>query len=277
MKKLKLLGMAVTSLFMFSLLVSCSSDSDDDKDNDVTPYVNKGKKLQRIVCNEAYEHPYDAINYVSFEYDNDVLSSIHSVWHDYDGSAEEKSVTFFRTDDTIIWYSENGKEVAHLVNGRAVSMTMRNCKFHYDDKGRLTTLEADRGLMKLTWEGDNIKRFDYSTRSETFSMEYTYSKYKARMLQYYHVFNPFGDDDFLDCLDEGALFYTGACGPLSENLPSQVVYKINGVVYYTNSFQYTVDSSGYPIKATLLTDCDDMVGAWGEGLYGPMYLEFTWE
>ena len=233
-----------------------------------------------------YNTYYEEINYFTFEYDKDVLTNIHSVWHSFDERGnryvdETESITFIRADVAIImWNKETHSrtEIAPLVNGRAASMTHKKCIFHYDDIGRLAEVESDwGGLMKLTWDGNNIKRFDYGYGSDNYSIEYTYTKHKARQLQYYFVFNPLGDNDFLDCLDEGALFYTGACGPLSENLPSQVVYKKNGVVFYTNSFQYIVDSSGYPIDALLSTDRDDMVRQWGAGLHGTMHLKITWE
>lgn len=243
-----------------SVSISCSSD--DDKSNEDN--VLAGRKIVKLLfIQKEYTGTF------SFSYDTSGKISQISDYYD-------NHISYFYAGEAISWSCGEGTFVAYLADGKAKNMSMQESSFTYDSKGRiseLNTKEWDQ-ILRITWDGHNIskiERFEYDgTLIE--KTEYSYTNHKAYMLSYLNYFNPFTEFDFLDCLYEAALFYTGACGVLSQNLPDKAKFWNKYYGEAIRTYKYQLDSFGYPVSVSID----------GEGydydFYGyPVNIAITWE
>ena len=129
-------------------------------------------------------------------------------------------------------------------------------------------------ILKLTWERNNIAKIERFENDGSFieKIEYSYTNYRAHMLGFFWDFNPFTEMDFLDGINEAALFYTNACGTLSFNLPSKAIFFNSKKGKATRTYKYETDHSGYPISVTINGEGYD------SDFYGyPINMAITWE
>ena len=229
---------------MFAV-TACGSDDESEGSSTLS-----GKKLSRIIFIGK-----DDTSEKLFSYDNTgTISQIHQNWND----SQESVVSIYVAGDAVSWTCEGKGWTALLENGRVVSMG-NNYKFSYDTNNRLTEIKDENTYFKyntyrVTWQGDNIsklERIDQDGNTVFESIEYTYTSKLSHMLTWELYFNPFRDLNFLDTTTSSAFFYTGACGTLSKNLPATAVYRRSNGDVASCSYNYDMDSSGYPISITI--------------------------
>lgn len=243
-------------------ILACSSDETEEGTETEVPK----KRIAKILCISKHD-----TGTTSFIYDSSgKISQISQKWSD-----EYDNISFYITGGAISWECEK-RYVAELVDGKAINMTMEDCTFTYDSKGRLIEINTKgwKEIQKLTWEGDNIARIERYDYDGSFieKIEYSYTNDKAYMLGYYFYFNPLTEFDFLDCIYEAALFYTGACGILSQNLPSSATFVNSSNEKGSRTYTYQIDSSGYPVNVTINGEGYD------SDFYGyPVNMAVTWE
>ena len=210
-----------------------------------------------------------------FSYASDgEISDIHI---SEDGYSED--ISYVISQNVISWSSRtsDGKRYtyrANIENGRAQSMTRKNCLFRYDGSNRLVELECREwnGVFKLTWSGGNITRLEqYDNGKLEARIDYTYSNHQAGMLGYMLYFNPLTENNFLDTFEEHALFYTDACGQMSKNLPATATfYGRDGKSKGTRTYEYK--TNGGRISQVVIS------GNHNDSLYDyPVSLKITWE
>lgn len=269
MKTARTIGMAVLAVIVCSLMAACSSDDDEESGNG----LSVGKRLAQVEWRNGW-----GSTITSFTYGEDgELSDIH-VANDLfrDNYTEDFIFTIGTTN--ISWDYKDGYEGsrshynATLENGRV--RKVGTLIFTYDDSNRLMEVDEYKTYnYLLTWDGSNIKKIEYYSDGRLKErIEYTYSKHKAGMLAYEYGFNPFSEFDFLDCVYERAVFYTGYCGALSERLPSAAVfYDENGTKIGERSYKYT--TSGSTVTSATIDGYYD-----GDLSYGyPWKMTITWK
>lgn len=231
---------------------ACSSDDDE------SPAREKGneKRLEMIV----YTNSEGRVKYSDLFYYDDITGAIKRATR-----GDEQNVRFNISDNSITWYDDDITNTAKIVDGKAVhwvkkwsSGTPTDYYVSYDDRWHINQVDVpdyNESVFTLTWEGNNIKKFVKTSHGrKSYEIEYEYTKNKAHALAYHSYFNPFTEMDFLDCLFENGLFYTGACGQLSENLPSQAIfhtYWYEKKQSYTRTYSYIMDSEGYPVSVEI--------------------------
>lgn len=269
MKSIRIIGMAALLVIVCIFMVACSSDDENGTGTVV------GIRLTRIELktewwNQAWTYAYAP---------DGEISGIHLLYDGYRESYSE-DVTFIISESVISWnykssdgYREGYR--ATIDNGKARSMTMKDCILRYDGSGRLIEAESRSWdcFFELTWKNGNITRLDrtdYDGNLEA-RIDYTYTKYEAGMLAYEFGFNPLSENDFLDCVYERALFYTGACGTLSKNLPaSATFYDSEGNNRGTRTYEYK--TSGGRVSSVVLGGNHD-----DDSYDYPLAMTFTWE
>lgn len=266
---------------MCSLMAACSSDDDEESGNG----LSVGKRLAQVEWRNGW-----GSTITSFTYGEDgELSDIH-IAQDDAGDSYTEDIIFTIGTTNMSWlykdgyYGDNYRFNATLENGRVRKGRIVHdgtCFFTYDGKNRLTEVDTeyrygdyiDTSTYLLTWDGSNIKKIEYYSDGRLAErIEYTYSKHKAGMLAYEYGFNPFSEFDFLDCVYERAVFYTGYCGALSERLPSAAVfYDENGTKIGERSYKYT--TSGSTVSSVTIDGYYD-----GDLSYGyPWKMTITWK
>lgn len=231
---------SVIFLLTALLFLSCSSDDNDDAKGDST--ISK-KRISNIIFQSSRSN-----GLISFFYDSSGrISQIRDeVW-------DNSVISYYYSDGVVSWHdSDDGREyTALIVDGLARSMTAHNCKFFYDNKRKISEIDEEYGVKyKLTWTENNISKIESLRESDghSNSIEYTYTKINAHMLNCFLYFNPFTENDFLDCIWEHAIFYTGTCGELSAKLPASAKYINSHGDIGSRTYEYRTDSSGYPIS-----------------------------
>lgn len=273
--------MAVLTVIVCSLMAACSSD--DDEDENGGKGMSTGKRLTQIEMRDSW-----GSSTTSFVYGADGELSDISVSSDGSRYSYTDNIIFTIGMSNISWIYKDGynnesyRFKVTLQNDRAQKGRIKideDCYFTYDGKNRLQELDTEIDFdgtvytetYILKWDGGNIKTAEcYYDGILNEKVEYTYSKYKAGMLAYEIGINPLTEFDFLDCVYERAIFYTGYCGPLSEYLPSSAVfYDKNGAKIGERSYKYatsggnvtsvTIDgyyngnlSYGYPWKMNVM-------------------------
>lgn len=253
MKTIRKVGQTIFAIIVCSLMAACSSDDDEESGNG----VSVGKRLAQVEMRSGWSS-----TITSFTYGEDgELSDIH-VAQDDAGHSYTEDVIFTIGTTNMSWlykdgyYGDNYRFNATLENGRVRKGRIKHdgtSYFTYDGSNRLTEVDMeyryddyiDTSTYLLTWDGSNIKKIEYYSDGRLKErIEYTYSKHKAGMLAYEMGFNPFSEFDFLDCVYERAVFYTGYCGALSEKLPSAAIfYDQNGTKIGERSYKYTTSGS----------------------------------
>lgn len=278
MKTTRKIGQTIFAVIVCGLMAACSSDDDGESGNEGAV----GKRLAQVEMRNEW-----GSTITSFTYGEDgELSNIHVVQDDV-GDSYTEDIIFTIGTTNMSWlykdgyYGSNYHFNATLENGRVRKGRIKHdgtSYFTYDGSNRLTEVDMEyryddyiyTSTYLLTWDGSNIKKIEYYSDGRLAErVEYTYSKHKAGMLAYEYGFNPFSEFDFLDCVYERAVFYTGYCGALSERLPSAAVfYDENGTKIGERSYRYTTSGStvtsvtidgyyngdlsyGYPWKMTI--------------------------
>lgn len=264
MKTIRKVGMAALVAIVCSLTAACSSDDDEDESGIVA--TGRLAKVE-IVGN------WGAVAMFAYASDGEI-SDIHI---SEDGFSED--ISYVISQNVISWTSRtsDGKRYtyrANIENGRAQSMTRKNCLFRYDGSNRLVELECREwnGVFKLTWSGGNITRLEqYNNGKLEARIDYTYSNHQAGMLGYMLYFNPLTENNFLDTFEEHALFYTDACGQMSKNLPATATfYGRDGKSKGTRTYEYK--TNGGRISQVVIS------GNHNDSLYDyPVSLKITWE
>lgn len=252
-----------------TLLSSCSSNDDDE-----TSPAKKGRKLVMIEC-RCEERPFDSgLNY-RLHYRYDELGRL-SVISDEDLETGEMSNNIITYDDSSISWNYFGKYHTGYVENSLVKHLNepRPVDFSYDNKGRLINVSSSYfGLsLSLVWEGNNVTKI-YPKRGEIIIK---YTKHKGYTLVNQEEFNPicvFGYDLNYYKWHDHLIYYTGLCGYFSEYLPSEMYWTdIPGDYHYNQrSFEYSIDSSGYPTNAII------KVGYYNENTSQTLKLTFKWE
>lgn len=274
MKKVKLFGMIIMMGLVGCPFTSCSSD--DDKDENEENVVDKkdkteGKRLKSIEIVDSY-----GLVTADFFYNSqNQLANIRFV---DEVDRWRVNINFVWNGNTVGWDTGEEKYYATVENGRTQNMTMvydgRSSDmgtFYYDEKGRLKRIEDSYDSQELTWNGDNISRYEVKYKGKMSDrIDYSYTNYNAGMIAYEFCFNPFAEFNFLDVLPERALFYTGYCGPLSKNLPSKAIYR-NEKGEETGSHTYKYEFQDGLVKHV------DIDGYGDVGMPYPISMNFTWE
>lgn len=194
-----------TVLFSAVFFVNCSNSNDEIGSDSIL-----SKKLESVRTNNGWSVKlvYDSKNNivglsdnnhsVSLNYKDNVLSS-----NAFKATIENGKVSTFEMDD-------KGKEFT--------------CKMIYNNNGKIASISNTYGSTQndysLIWDGNNISKIEYRRNGELYGwVKYTYTHYKAGYISFLCYFNPFGEFNFLDGIEESAIFYTGLCGNLSFNLP----------------------------------------------------------
>lgn len=248
-----------------NVFIACGDEDETTNDNSIA----SERKITKIIGMDKY-----GTCIFSFTYDKaGIISQIYQECYD-DEEEDSYYVDYVITNSAISWSSKNKNYVAYLENGKAQKMTMKDHSFYYDSKGRLEVIKADYySDVKLTWDNnDNITKMEeMSSRGEVVDrIEYSYTNHKAYMLAYFIYFNPLTEFDRLDCLWENALFYTGACGKLSNNLPEKATLTDWNNGKHTRTYNYQFDSKGYPIAVIIHGEDSDLYGY-------PVSLQITWD
>lgn len=270
MKTIRKIGMAALVAVVCSLSVACSSDDEEEGGSGAVA----GGRLARIEGNTSSSEAVMTFSYAS----DGEISGIHLSEESPYGNYSE-DITYVISQSVISWTRRNSdgnryNYRATIENGRARSMTRKDCTFHYDSNNRLVELECREweSVFKLTWNGNNISRLEqYDNGRLAARIEYTYTNHQAGMLAYMLYFNPLTENDFLDTVEEHALFYTGACGELSKNLPaSATFYDKNGKSTGTRTYEYKMNG-GKIASVVIGGNHEDSSYAY------PISLKFTWE
>lgn len=260
-----ILSVAVTIL----ALLACSNDDD---------FSNEGilsKKLKAIHLEEVTyytpNHGRRIMDYMVSYNDTGELSKMEvTVLHLNSGSSYTDVYKIEVGVNSISW----GTSDKALFDNERVTQIKTNHKdpsayiFTYDSRGRLIEISLDGGYddgecYRATWDGNNVRRIErIKSDGEIVEWtEYSYTSYPAGMLSCLFNFNPYCEFDFFDTIGESAPFYTGLCGPLSQNLPSEKrswslygqdgkgTENVNEIL--TMNYSYTIGSSGYPTHVTI--------------------------
>lgn len=241
-------------LFVGATFLSCSSNEGNEEN---VKHELQEKKLKRVFTTENGQLCMEE----SYFYDShNRISDIHC--SHYEGSTYVTStvVSLLYHQDSIVIFSQvtgqDGTEVAYLRNGRI--QKVNHLLLNYNEEGRLVeVIESDTSGNEyyfrkhlITWDNNDIKEYCCYTNDYEYRIEYTYTDHNAGMLSYF--LNPLGEYDFLDCIEEQAFMWTGACGQLSMHLPkSAIYYELHYNYYfskYLGTYEYEFDKSGYPIK-----------------------------
>ena len=255
MKKIFLSRISAICFIMLCmpLLLSCSSD--DESPNKEGNVKTHEKRLEMI----TYGSPWDMVDLFYYEEES---GNIRRITRKSGNAFQDVNFSIF-TKNVISWYDEkNNSYEAKIVDGRAIYMTPKNMYFNYDAAGRLTDVRYSgyNTGCDFTWEGNNIKEMlkYYRENGEKISkISFIYGKYKAHALSRHLMFNPLTMEDLLDCVWENALFYTGTCGLLSENLPTSMTiegYTVDDKGSETLKYSYEMDKDGYPTSVSIESD-----------------------
>lgn len=257
----------LSSCFVF---ISCSKD-DEQNNGDERIGDKRIKEILRISK--------EATTTVSFFYNSggitQIVLKVDEFYND-DYNETNEIIDYAIAGNAISWSCDNERNIAYLTDGRANSMTMKECTFSYNSDRKLTEIRSGEWheILKLTWERNNIAKIERFENDGSFieKIEYSYTNYRAHMLGFFLCFNPFTEFDFLDGISEAALFYTNACGTLSFNLPSKAIFFNSKNEKATRTYKYETDHSGYPISVTIN----------GEGYDSDFYdypinMAITWE
>lgn len=267
MKTFRIIGTTLLFVVVCGLVAACSSDDDNGNGSWNENGNGKGSVQSKRLAKMEVTSP-EWNTQISYWYDTDgIISKIHT---------KNDDISFVINESTIAWKSKDGVSTAVIDNGRAQSMTTDNCKFRYDANGRLIEMDSPGwGNFNLTWNDGNITSleqkgsgFDYDNR-----IDYSYSNYVAEgILTYELFFNPLTENNFLDVVDERSLFYTGACGKLSRNLPATATFYSHNHIIGKRTYEYK--TNGEQITSVIIDGYDND----SEPLYDyPYMLILTWE
>lgn len=272
---------SVLAVIVCGLMAACSPDDDEGNGSGVIA----GKRLAQVEMRNSW-----GSTITSFAYGSDgELSDIH-VYQDESGDNYTEDIVFTIGTTNMSWIYKDG----YYGNSYHFSATQENGRvrkgrithdettyFTYDGNNRLTEVDTewrwedyiDTDTYLLTWNGKNIKKIEcYYDGKLGERVEYSYTKHKAGMLAYELGINPFTEFDFLDCVYERAIFYTGYCGALSDNLPSSATfYDKIGTKIGERNYKYT--TSGSTVTSITIDGYYN-----GDLSYGyPWKMNVTWE
>ena len=270
MKTMRKICKTIVVIIVLGLMTACSSDDDENGNGTVA-----GKRLAKLEMKTEWWNQTMTYSYTS----DGEISGIHLLDEGYRETYTE-DISFIISESVVSWSykSSDGDRYGYratLENGRARSMTLKDCIFRYDGSGKLIEVEC-RGwdcFFELIWKNGNITRLDrvdYKGDLEA-RIDYTYTTHEAGMLAYEFGFNPLSENDFLDCVYERALFYSGVCGVLSKNLPATATfYDSNGENRGTRKYEYR--TSACRVTSVVLGGHHD-----DDSYSYPLAMTFTWE
>ena len=289
MKTFRTIVTTLLFVVLCGLMAACSSN--DESSNGGWNENEKGKGFVQSKRLAKTEITSSKLNQqATYFYDADGnISRIHSV---YGSGRVSHDISFIITESTIAWNvigSNGNSEVFRAVidNGRAQSMTVEDCMFRYDANGQLIEVESGDDnwgrIYILTWNNGNITRLEQREASGTLvsSIDYTYTNYVAdNLLASGHLFNPLTENGFLDNDYSMAIFYTGACGKLSKNLPATAKFYIQNhnssdlslVLYGERTYEYK--TSGEQITSVIIDGYENDNKPY---IKYPVMLALTWE
>ena len=262
MKKFSLFCLFSSILCFVVFFVSCSNDNDDNGS-----YSISSKKIVSINGNGGK---------LNFFYDSkDNLVGLSNM---------KKTINFNYNDNKL---SSNVFR-ATIENGRVSTFeldkgTYFSCNIKYSNNGKIESISNIYGSnvndYYLTWDGQNVSKVEHWCNGVLYGwVKYTYTHYKAGYISCLGYFNPFGEFDFLDGLEESAIFYTGLCGNLSINLPetaeSWSKYYEKGGLNNNNetrfrNYSYKINDDDYPIEISIIgSDFLDEIN---------LFLTVSWE
>ena len=255
--------MSLTLGLLASVFAFTACDKNDENDtSSSSSLTEKGdvRQLVNIKCDIKCDISWSSNIEVKFFYNEQgSLNGFRQT------GSTTKSSTIIETDNSISWKGGNNY-IGFLENGHIVKLIKGDRTFYFSYEGvKLNEVRSDTKIFRLTWNGDNISKVEgiKTTNQETVEwVEYTYTRYLGGMLSSIFYFNPLGEFDLFDTIDESIGFLTGLCGPLSKNTPQSAKswskYKegrlnINNETLIRN-YYYEVDNYNYPISVNVLGD-----------------------
>lgn len=232
----------ITPIFAFS---SCSKD-DDGNTNE--------KKGRRLLMVESHGDPETEDNYrIHYEYDDaGRLSGLIT----YTPSSGSATAWFTYDEHSLSWNYGDYSLKAFITDSRVKWLEPRGIYFTYDSNGRIQECVYENSDTQFVWDDDNIVKLIATCGEVTIK----YTKLRGYDLVYQEAFNPlcvFGGQLNTYKSRDHFVYYTGLCGPFSKNLPSEMTWIANenyATSYHRQAiltYEYTTDSSGYPIGAVI--------------------------